>query len=476
MKASDIKALFTPPVIVGLAIFAMVLWPSVELNDSDTWWHVTAGDWILGHHAVPHVDPFSLTYAGKPWTAHEWLSEVVMSLVFRMAQWRGLMWLTALACGLSAALLTRYAAKFLSGLPLWLTVLGGLTLAGPHLLARPHIFVTPLMVLWFSGLLQARDDDRAPPWWLVAIMLLWANMHGSFIIGLVMICPFALEALLAAPATARTQVIVQWGGFGMAALLASLVTPFGIEGLLFPIKLILMPGVTGIAEWAPLSLNTPQPLSVAVVALLIVWVRQKPTIGIIRGLVLVILLYMSLSSQRHELILGMMAILILARPLAAGFHQLPSPAPERPARLLNPGLALTGGLMVVLTAARLAVPMEEPINAKNPYEALRHLPAGLRVQPVFSDYTFGGYLIHAGIRPFVDSRADMYGPVFLNHYADVSSGRPADLAPTLQQYGITWTMVRPRNPVVHAMDHMPGWHRLYADDRAVIHVRNDMTP
>ena len=118
--------------------------------------------------------------------------------------------------------------------------------------------------------------------------------------------------------------------------------------------------------------------------------------------------------------------------------------------------------------------MEEPINAKNPSVALGRLPVALRTQPVFSDYAFGGYLIHAGIRPFVDSRADMYGPVFLNHYADISSGRPADIAPTLTQYGITWTILRPRNPVVFAMDHMPGWHRLYADDRVVIHVRNDV--
>ena len=471
MKASDLKAMLTPPVIIGLAIFAMVMWPAIVLNDSDSWWHVSAGDWIIAHRAVPHVDPFSLTYAGKPWTAHEWLSEVLMSLVFSVAQWRGLMLLAAAACGLSAGLLAREAARHMKGLPLWLTVLGGLTLAGPHLLARPHIFVTPLMVLWFAGLLRAREENRSPRWWLLGLMLLWANMHGSFIIGLAMICPFALEALLAAAPAQRRAVIFGWGGFGLAALVVSLITPFGLEGLLFPIKLILMPGVTGIQEWSPLELNKPQPLSVAVLALMIVWFRQKPVIAIIRGLILLGLLYMSLSSQRHELILGMMAVLILAKPLGDSFHQTITPTETPDRRALAIVLA---AVVVPLVALRLLVPMDEPINAKNPYAAIRAVPVALRSQPVFSDYTFGGYLIHAGIRPFVDSRADMYGPVFLNHYADISSGRPADLAPTLQQYGITWTILKPRDLAVRAMDQMPGWHRFYSDDRAVVHVRNSL--
>ncbi len=471
MKASDFKAVLTPPILIGLAIFAIVMWPSIVLNDSDTWWHVSAGDWIIAHRAVPHTDPFSLTYAGKPWTAHEWLSEVLMSLAFSVAQWRGLMLLTATACGLSAGLLAREAARHMKGLPLWLTVLGGLTLAGPHLLARPHIFVTPLMVLWFAGLLRAREEDRAPKWWLLIPMLFWANMHGSFIIGLAMVCPFALEALLGAAPARRKSVILGWGGFGLAALIVSLITPFGLEGLLFPIKLILMPGVTGIQEWSPLELNKPQPLSVAVLALVIVWFRQKPRIGIIRGLILLGLLYMSLSSQRHELILGMMAVLILAKPLGDSFNQTIAPAEK----LNHPALTVVLAAAVVpLVALRLLVPMNEPINAKNPYAAIRAVPVALRPQPVFSAYSFGGYLIHAGIRPFVDSRADMYGPVFLNHYADISSGKPADLAPTLQQYGITWTILKPNDLAVRAMDHMPGWHRLYADDRAIVHVRDDV--
>src|SRR3569623_2704296 len=104
MTPRDLKALFTPPILIGLLVLAGVMWTPAVLNDSDSWWHVTAGQWILSHHAVPHTDPFSFTFAGKPWIAHEWLSEIIMACAF-VAQWRGLMLLTVAACGVTAWLL-----------------------------------------------------------------------------------------------------------------------------------------------------------------------------------------------------------------------------------------------------------------------------------------------------------------------------------------------------------------------------------
>jgi len=467
MTPRDIKAIFAPPVIIGLLAFAGVMWVPAVLNDSDSWWHVTAGQWILSHRSVPHTDPFSFTYAGRPWIAHEWLSEVLMALAFAMAKWRGLMLLTAAVSGLSAWLLAREAARWLKGLPLWLLSWGGLSLAGPHLLARPHILVAPLMALWFIGLLRAREQERAPSWALLAVMVLWANMHGSFLIGLALMAPFALEAVMGAGN--RMKVALRWGAFGVLATLCSLLTPFGIEGLLFPIKLFLMPGVTDIQEWAPLDLSRLEPLSVVIVAFVLIWLRQQARIGVVRGLTLAGLLVMSLNSQRHELILGMMAILLLARPLGESFGHTVETKPVP--RLTGAVVAVIAALLVVM---RLTFPLNEPINGKNPYAALQALPPALRTQPVFNDYPFGGYLIHAGIRPFIDSRADMYGPAFLGWYDRAYSSHPEILGPVLREYNITWTIFKPTSRALRAMDHMPGWHRLYADDRAVIHVRNDV--
>ena len=46
------------------------------LNDPDTYWHIVVGQWILAH-GFPHADPFSFTFAGKPWIAKEWLSQLL---------------------------------------------------------------------------------------------------------------------------------------------------------------------------------------------------------------------------------------------------------------------------------------------------------------------------------------------------------------------------------------------------------------
>jgi hypothetical protein len=79
------------------------------LGDGGTWSHV-ADEWIIAHRSVPRAGPFSHSIAGESWTAHEWLSEVLLSLPFRLGGWSGVLLLTrapatlaALIVGLSTA-------------------------------------------------------------------------------------------------------------------------------------------------------------------------------------------------------------------------------------------------------------------------------------------------------------------------------------------------------------------------------------
>lgn len=266
------------PLIMGLSVFAVLIWVAAMFNDGDTFWHLVAGNWIIDHRAIPHVDAFSYTFAGKPWLAHEWLSELVMAGVFRLCGWSGLALLTAGAGGLTVYLVARVASRWLGGLALWLTVLLGLGMIAPHFLVRPHILVLPLLALWCGELVEARAENRQPGWWLVPVMVLWANMHGSFLFGLCLIGPFALEALLAAPAGGRRPVVISWGRFGLAALVASLITPHGFEGLLFPVKLLVMPGITGVMEWAASDFSRPSVLEIGLLGAVFVIIRQRAEI------------------------------------------------------------------------------------------------------------------------------------------------------------------------------------------------------
>ena len=120
---------------------------------------------------------------GAPWVAHEWLSEVLMTLAFRLGGWSGVVLLTGAAAASAALIVGLAAARDLRGAPLVATVGLGLGLVTPSLLARPHMLALPLAAAWCAGLLTARDRGRAPPLALVLMMTAWANMHGGFIFG-----------------------------------------------------------------------------------------------------------------------------------------------------------------------------------------------------------------------------------------------------------------------------------------------------
>ena len=98
------------------------------LGDGDTWSHVATGEWIIAHGSAPHADPFSHSMTGAPWTAHEWLSEVLLALAFRIGGWSGVVVLTGVAAALAALIVGLSAARELRGAPLVATVAIGLSL------------------------------------------------------------------------------------------------------------------------------------------------------------------------------------------------------------------------------------------------------------------------------------------------------------------------------------------------------------
>ena len=122
--------------------------------------------------------------------------------------------------------------------------------------------------------------------------------------------------------------------------------------------------------------------------------------------------------------------------------------------------------------ARLAVPAPRGEDAISPQAALAHVPGFVRQMPVLNDYAFGGYLIWNGVKPFIDSRADLYGDAFLSNYATLTAPDKDALASTLAYYHVRWTIFRADAPVVKLLDAMPGWHRFYGDNVAVVHVHD----
>ena len=96
-----------------------------------------------------------------------------------------------------------------------------------------------------------------------------------------------------------------------------------------------------------------------------------------------------------------------------------------------------------------------------------------RSRPVLNQYDFGGYLVYAGIPTFIDGRTELYGGAFFaRYYSAVTLADLAGLDRLLDKYTIDATLLAPGTPANAYLDRLPGWHRLYADDIAVVHVRD----
>ena len=456
------------PLLIALAVFALAAFSPAVLNDGDTWTHLATGEWILQHGAVPRADPFSFAFAGAPWTAHEWLAELLLALAFRAAGWGGVTLLTGAAAGLAAFVMANRAARDLSGIALLVVAALSASLIAPGLLARPHILALPALALWCDGLMRARERARAPSLWLAPLMALWANLHGGFAFGLALIAPLALEAWLAAR-EGRLAVVRSWGLFALLSLGAALLTPYGVEGLLFPIKLLGVAHLGDIGEWRSENFARPGPMEIALLALIVLALTRPLRLSALRALLLVSLVHLSLQHARHEMLLAMLAPMLLAEPIA---RALGAPAPPA-ARLRGAPLIAAAAVALALTGARLALPIARADAAVAPITALNAVPPALRAEPMLNDYAFGGYLIWAKVKPFIDGRADMYGDAFLDLYGKIAGGDPDALEAAQKRYAVAWTIFAPSERVVAALDREPGWRRLYADKFAIVHVRED---
>lgn len=453
--------------IAGSAIFAGVLWLPVVLRDADTLWHITTGAWIIQHGEVPRLDTFSFTATGQPWVAHEWLSEVILALVYGWSGWNGVMILTAAAAGSVIGLVAFYVRRHARADIAVMLVLLAVACAGPSLLSRPHVIALPLVALWTIGLVSARAHGKAPSLLLLPLMTVWANLHGGFLVGMVLAGALAVEAVFD-PACVRRDTIRGWGIFIAGAVVAAAITPHGIDGLLFPFRLMSMKNLYQIQEWKPSDFSHLSGVTVSILVALYVGLSGTLRLPKFRVLLLAGLVFSTMQHVRNAQLFGVIAPLLIANSLGrAGDMRLPL-------KLSIPEWVpvwLLGTAAAVSLTFRIGLPLERIDEGSYASAALASVPADLRSKPVLNDYGFGGLLIFEGIRPFIDGRADLYGDDFMDMYLSVIHAKGDMLDEVLCRYDIEWTMFGPETVVPALMDRTPGWHRIYSDKLAVIHVR-----
>ena len=477
-RESDAAGDFIHLFLAGLAMFAYFASLSVSLRDGDTSWHIAAGEWIIKHRAIPSTDPFSYTFLGKPWAPHEWLSEVFMYAAWQFGGWPAILVMFAALGGLLIVTLTLYVRRWMpfptALIPVSLCFVGLLS----HCLARPHIFGWTMLAIWLVGLLRARDLNRAPSLWMALLMVFWANLHGSFLLGLALIAPLALEALLAAERENRVQVFTGWAPFALISLIASLATPQGIDGLIFPLFVSAMKTLPYISEWKATDFAEISVFEFVLLTGLFFCLYKPVRVPVLRLLVLLGFLHFAFAHSRHQPIFLILSCLLLASPLAVAYR--PEAGEDiRPvdlSRLFSPEnlplIAVMFALASGVSISSAVLNTQRPDSYGVPQKAIANIPSALRNKPVLNEYSFGGTLIQNGIPVYIDGRADVYGDTFITDYVKmIEEGDLKRWDVARRKWDIQWTILPPDKPLVKWLDHQPDWIRVYADKWAVIQAR-----
>lgn len=457
-----------PWLVAGAVGVLLILLAPNLLNDPDSYSHVALGRWIIAHHTVPATDPLSQTMRGAPWIAFEWLSQVAYAGAYALGGWIAAVTLAALAAALSFGTLTRFLQREWQPLPTLAAVLAALVLVAPHLAARPHLLAMPILVVWIGTLIQANDARRDPPWWLLPLMTLWTNLHGSFIFGLAMLGPIALEALWQAAPDARPRLVRRWIAFCLLALGAACLNPYGPAMVLATVRTIALgPALSTIVEWRPQDFSHLSAYELIVLGSFAFAVWRGITLPPLRILMLFGVLYLSLAQVRHADLLGLLAPLFLARPLTQQFKGL---AAQPVGRGMRAPLA-TALVLLALVGPIVARAGVVPPAHNTPAAALRAIDAAT-AGPILNSYDFGGYMDFVGVPPYIDGRGELYGMDYALRYDHALNLQSVpDFLSLLDRYKIQTTLLAPGTPAIGLLDRLPGWKRVYSDDVAVVHRR-----
>lgn len=484
--AAALRRLPSPVAILTLALggvlFAITVAKGVQ--DPDYFWHLTAGKLIAETGRVPATDPFSFTWFGQPWTPHEWLSELLIysitSVVGRIGALVAFGFFPLAIFATLAAALSRQGARVLAiGLPF---ALGAFVLVG-YVTLRPQAVSWFLIaaLLWF--LMAARPDRPRRMLLLIPLFVLWANLHGLYVIGLGIVGVYLLFTLAGRTpmSTARGWVI----GATAGAIGASMVTPAGPIGILYPLRYVDAGdwGLANIQEWQSPNFHEPAHLGfLALIALVGLnggrgtpgWLVALSWIGIAMGLLALRNAPIAVVLCMPALVMGLEARLRdrdgrrPRKPIA------PSRALGRRVIELGAALVIVVGSAAVLVPRDLSASIDENLARRFPVAGIDRL---LELAPdanLLAEYGWGGYAISRiyprGGHVFVDGRNDMYSQQVLEDYSAIRAADPGWQG-LVTSYGVEAILLPPTTTLTRGPALAAGWCEAYRDETQVLYLR-----
>ncbi|HYL38417.1 MAG TPA: hypothetical protein VEV17_21040 [Bryobacteraceae bacterium] len=477
---------FSFPAALGSSLVALsVLTVRSRFSDPDLWWHLRTGQIIATQRVIPRIDLFSFATRQHAWVAHEWLSQVFLYGVWRAGGYAGLMlWFCVLAAGLlllEYLLCSIYAnhakVAFLGALVTWLFATIGLAI-------RPQML--GYFLLACELLLVQLGRSRDPRWFLLLppLLALWANCHGSFFLGLMLLAVLLACSFIdwrAGLLDSRPLESSRRKVFAAAAALslpAVFLNPVGLPLLAYPLRTIFdaRMQLDAVSEWRRLAFDDPRAFLLLAVAGLIVLLALVGRIPLYLDecAVLSLAFGMAVLHQRLLFAWGIVAAPVLCRQLAGLWDGYD---PARDHRLAN-ALLILAALTIAIGAFPGTSNLAAQVTRDNPTQAVQFLRRARLPGNMLNEYVYGGYLIWADPeqRVFIDGRADVYAWTgVLKDYGEWAT-LETDPNVLLDRYRIAFCLLSRSMPLARVLRYLPGWHELYSDSQAVIFVRTGAKP
>jgi hypothetical protein len=455
-------------------------------SDGDLARHLRLGRLMLDRHGILSTDVFSHTAAGKPFLAFEWGSEVAYATAERLGGLAMVSVLAGLVLALTFALLARFMVRR-GGDPLlaYLISMAAAVLSAGHWLARPHLFTLLFVVI----LLDLLERDRPAPLWLYApFFAVWANMHGGFSFGLILIGAFLAGDLLEAwQAADKAPWLASARRRGLAlgvALLSTLANPHGI-GLLVHVggffgqqAILRQTNEFQSPDFHTINGKLFLLALLGVLAALALCRRRPPWAWL---LIVVGTVAMALVSQRNIELFALTALPLVALHVDREWRGLPILGRARTVfqreyqgSYSGLGAGIVAALLVGLGLAHGRVAGVQLVQDRfDPHAfpvaaAERARAAGLS-GPIFNQFTWGGWMMHdwPEMPVFIDGGTDHYGEALFNEYIQVWNLEPG-WRDILAKWKIRWVLVDPRARVAHQLVREPDWGVWYCDSVAVM--------
>jgi len=454
--------------LVGLAIgigFIAAVALGHELSN-DEFWQLAAGQWMLAHHAIMGLDPFSYTEMHRRWVTDEWGSELTLAVLFR-AFGNAAYAMYAIVLGGSCLVVSTAYARALGargGRVVAIVLLLAVGIAGVVVSDRGLDF----SLVWFPLELLVLTKARTNPRWLFLLPLLcaaWVNTHGSILIGLFALGVELVWSLVPARALERIGGVRQspyTGSLALALLasaIASCLTPYGPGLLAYDVDVARNTQIAQyIDEW-----NSPDFHSLMVVLVycvpLVVLVACLRTrrLPVLEGSLAAILFVEALRSQRVVIYLMVVAVGLAAL--------LPARAPWGATARRWAGAGLV--VCAIAIAAAPSVPAGT-VSPTVPVQAFDYLSS--HHGRIFTEYTWGDYSIARHRATFADGRTDLFeGDVLTEFFAVTNVTTDPD--PILASAHVTYVVWAPGTALAEYLSHDPRWHVVDRTSVALVFAR-----